>query len=445
MQDVRRLTALILAYDFPPYVSVGGLRPYSWFRYLARFGVDPIVVTRQWENRFGDERDYVAPGAVPHEVVEETISGTIVRAPHRPHLGNRILLNYGNTRNVLLRRAITAAYELGQFYANVGPKAAVYRAARNLLSRRRVDVILATGEPFVLFRYATKLSREFGIPWVADFRDAWSQNKGRAGFRLSRRWDEALERRYTASARLITTVSGLLARMLATVHEGKTVEIVMNGFDPESVESARSTPQARDRFTIGFAGMIYGWHPVETVFSVLNHVSAVAPFELSLVGINDRVGIERLLTSKFSNLAKKTTFVGRLPNDLAARELAKANVLLMFNNYAYLGTKIFDYLALKRHVLLCYANDPDANRLRVAHYNLEIGDQDDDRVLETVVRETRAGTVVQDAEHLRVVLTRLIDTFRLTGAVPCESLGTEKYSRVTQTATLAALLRGVVQ
>jgi hypothetical protein len=41
---------LILAYDFPPYVSVGGLRPYNWFKYLKEFGVEPIVVTRQWGN-----------------------------------------------------------------------------------------------------------------------------------------------------------------------------------------------------------------------------------------------------------------------------------------------------------------------------------------------------------------------------------------------------------
>jgi len=37
---------LILAYDFPPYVSVGGLRPYAWYRYLHEFDVFPIVVTR---------------------------------------------------------------------------------------------------------------------------------------------------------------------------------------------------------------------------------------------------------------------------------------------------------------------------------------------------------------------------------------------------------------
>ena len=32
---------LIFAYDFPPYVSVGGLRPYSWYKYLKEYGIEP--------------------------------------------------------------------------------------------------------------------------------------------------------------------------------------------------------------------------------------------------------------------------------------------------------------------------------------------------------------------------------------------------------------------
>jgi hypothetical protein len=35
---------LILAYDFPPYVSVGGLRPYSWCKCFHEFRIYPIVV-----------------------------------------------------------------------------------------------------------------------------------------------------------------------------------------------------------------------------------------------------------------------------------------------------------------------------------------------------------------------------------------------------------------
>lgn len=50
---------LILAYDFPPYVSVGGMRPYNWYRYLKEFDVEPVVITRQWENKHGNQLDYI--------------------------------------------------------------------------------------------------------------------------------------------------------------------------------------------------------------------------------------------------------------------------------------------------------------------------------------------------------------------------------------------------
>ena len=59
MQEKR---VLILAYDFPPYVSVGGLRPYAWYKYLRECGVYPVVITRQWANRYGNALDYIAAG-----------------------------------------------------------------------------------------------------------------------------------------------------------------------------------------------------------------------------------------------------------------------------------------------------------------------------------------------------------------------------------------------
>ncbi len=73
------MRVLILAYDFPPLVRVGGFRPYSWFRYFHEFGIEPVVITRQWENRYGDDRDYVAPSASDDVIVEQDGHGTIVR------------------------------------------------------------------------------------------------------------------------------------------------------------------------------------------------------------------------------------------------------------------------------------------------------------------------------------------------------------------------------
>jgi glycosyltransferase involved in cell wall biosynthesis len=60
---------LILAYDFPPYVSVGGLRPYSWYKYFHEFGLYPIVVTRQWGNKYGNHLDYIAPKPILFKIM----------------------------------------------------------------------------------------------------------------------------------------------------------------------------------------------------------------------------------------------------------------------------------------------------------------------------------------------------------------------------------------
>ena len=279
---------MILAYDFPPYVSVGGLRPYSWFRYLREFGVEPVVITRQWANHYRDERDYIAPSATPGVEVEESDLGTIVRTPYAPNLSNQLLLAGGPAKHRLARKLITAWYEIGQYYATIGSKVRLYHAARSYLAAHKVDVIIATGEPFVLFKYATQLSQEFGIPWVADYRDAWSQDKRRIGMRISQGWEAGLERRFTASASAIVTVSAFVKDHLAQLHPGKASEIIPNGYDPEAIAKARATQQGHARFTVAFAGSIYGWHPVESVFGVFDDFIQAHPdttMALHLVGV----------------------------------------------------------------------------------------------------------------------------------------------------------------
>jgi len=442
------MRVLILAYDFPPYVSVGGLRPYSWYRYLKEFGVEPVVVTRQWANDFRDERDYVAPTPTDRIEVERTEHGTILRTPSRPILSHRLLLRHGPGRYRLLRKLITAGYEAGQYYVNVGPKKPLYDAARRYIREHGADVIMATGNPFVLFRYAARLSREFAIPWVADYRDPWSQDKRRQIYRVSRPWVAALERRYVTSASAITTVADSVRDLLAGLHPRTQISVVLNGYDPEAMAAARGIEPPRAPLTLAFTGSIYGWHPVESVFSQLDAHNAAhvdGPVHLMMVGVAGRDEIEGTLRARFPALAARTTFTARLSNDRMAAEVARAHAFLMFNNYAYPGTKIFDYLALQRRILLCYADDPEARALKARYYNIDEPSGADDRVLERIVEATRSGVVVRDAPHLRRVLDALQRELAEEGSIVCDTGDIEEYSRRTQAGRLAAILREVAR
>lgn len=440
-----RMKVLILAYDFPPFVSVGGLRPFGWYRYLGRYGVEPVVVTRQWGNHYGDERDYICPSPTAEVEVEESSQGTIIRTPYRPTLSNRMMLRFGPHRFSLLRRTLSAFHEIGQYYIPVGTRIGLYRAAHEHLSTRGADAIVATGEPFVLFRYASLLSRKFGIPWIGDYRDPWSQDKRRARPGLGRRWTETVERRSTAGASALVAVSPAVGKLLHELHGGKRIEVIPNGYDPDAMATATNIPQGHDRLRIAFTGTIYDWHPVESVFRVLEGflASRASPdVELQMVGLHRRGPVEEL-ARRFPTLASHITFVPRLSNDEMARKLARANLFLLFNNYADIGTKVYDYLALRRRILLCYSDDPEAQILRSRHYHLEFPAGTDDRALERIVRKTESGVVVRDAAHLGRVLEETHREFRQRGAVACSSVGVEQYSRAGQTELMANLLHEV--
>ena len=138
---------LILAYDFPPYVSVGGLRPYAWHKYFRKFGLEPIVVTRQWDPVRQNALDYIAPSEFSTVITEETQWGIVVKAPYKPTVSNRLLLKYGASRFKLLRKTLTFLTECLQFVLPVGPKRPIYLAAKAFLLQNQVDFIIGSATP----------------------------------------------------------------------------------------------------------------------------------------------------------------------------------------------------------------------------------------------------------------------------------------------------------
>ena len=413
--------ALILAYDFPPYVSVGGLRPASWANYLHEFDVFPIVVTRQWTNKYGNALDYIAPSESQEVIIENTDTATIIRTPYKPNLANEILLKYGDQKYKYIRKFVTAFYEVFQWFFNIGPKSQVYFAAKDYLKNNKVDCITATGEPFILFRYASKLSKKFNIPWIADYRDPWVQS-GRSLNKLQKVWNIYNEKRFLKNASAITTVSVFCKKLISTNIKNKDFYIITNGYEDTIIKNVEEITQNFKVLNIGFAGMIYDYHPLESFLRVVNEfVQNDNAICANFYGINKSVEIEQLITDKYSTLKNCIKICPKLKNSDLVQELAKNNALLLFNDYEILGTKIYDYLAVKRLMLLCYANDTEANMLKKKYFktttvlaNLE----DISKSLQAdVIKETNSGIVVENAEHLLEVLQNLQLQFSKKGSI----------------------------
>ena len=105
-----------------------------------------------------------------------------------------------------------------------------------------------------------------------------------------------------------------------------------------------------------------------------------------------------------------------------------------------MGTKIYDYLGLKRLILFCFTHDPEAEALKKRYYPLEVGTDFSETLQEDVLRETNAGIILKDADHLLETLTTLYEEHTASGEISCNSKNTENYSRKIQTKKMADFL-----
>lgn len=434
---------LILAYDFPPYVSVGGLRPFNWMKYLNDFDVHPILITRQWNNKNGNVLDYISASETNQTIVEKTEQYTLHKTPYFPNLSNRLFLKYGESKFRIFRKLISVNYQFFQYVFPIGPQIELYKEARKYLKNNKVDAIIATGEPFSLFKYASKLSDEFGIPWVADYRDPWSQSFTYENKKFMRFWNRYFEKKYVKNARLITTVDDLFKSKITKLFPNKELSILTNGYDPESMKLVENVAQQNTTFNISFVGTIYNWHPVRsllTAYSKFVEGQKAPKAKLIFYGINNEDFITSIVANELPNLKAHVEIVPKLQNKTLLEELAKNNACLLFNYYSFTGTKIYDYLGIRRKIIFCYSNDAEAKELKQKYFFNQDPSFENITPQIDIIKETNSGVIVENSDHLLTVLNEMYQEFLNTGKIACDSLDVDRFSRKRQVEKLAKIV-----
>jgi glycosyltransferase involved in cell wall biosynthesis len=238
---------LIVSFTFPPYEVIGAVRVGKVAKYLDLFGHDVRVVTAR------DQSVRSAEGIVEIDGGKVTYTQWVgIRRVADRVLGRGASLETRDRSPVvgrLLRWVRTLAY-FPDPYAGWLPFA--YKAARNICYRWRPDLILASSGPPTALMVASLLSRRFGVPWVADMRDLWTENQTYTEPAWRRRIEAFIERRVLRSAAGLVTVSEPLAERLRRFN--RPVEIVLNGFDTLDVaERNRWTSE----LSVVFTGTVY--------------------------------------------------------------------------------------------------------------------------------------------------------------------------------------------
>lgn len=436
---------LILAYDFPPYVSVGALRPYSWYKYFNKENIYPIVITRQWENKYGNHLDYIAPGSSKSSITEASDFGTIIRTPYNPNFANRLMLKYGNNKYKLFRKLISAFFEIFQYILPIGTKVRLYFEAKKYLKDNSVDLILVTAEPFILFKYASSLSKKFKIPWIADYRDPWTKSKVRSPNLFLKCFNQFFERKFLKNVIHIVTVSEFFKEKITQVIKNKTITIISNGFDDENAKQANKIRQPSQNLNIAFTGSLYNWHPIKSFLSVIESINEVSnKIHLNFYGVNRESLIKQLLENH-PNTSNNCSFKGKMQNNELMLELANNNLLLLFNDYAIMGTKIFDYIGVKRHILLCFEDDNEANILKKLYHPLFTFNESEKLLQKEAIIETNSGTIIKNSIELKEKLLEFINEMEESGRINCNSTNIDKYARSYKVITYGNLINKIIK
>jgi glycosyltransferase involved in cell wall biosynthesis len=120
--------------------------------------------------------------------------------------------------------------------------------ASSKLNPPDVDLILASGPPFVSFSLAQRLSDRLGRPYVLDYRDLWSRNFYRPLPAVTEHETSVL-----ASCAKIITVSPSWGRVMDEEFGVRhKLQVITNGYDPEDLMGVK--PEVFGHFAIVYAG-----------------------------------------------------------------------------------------------------------------------------------------------------------------------------------------------
>ncbi len=359
---MARRTLLLIAYHFPPLGGMASLRAWRFARLLPEFGWDAFVLT-------AERGDFVRDVSLsfPAERTLRAYNLELSRAA-RGALG----LAPGAAQNFARRSPWGRLRDFARRYvyrpdAQVGFYPFALGAARRLLRDRRVDALVSTAYPMTAHLIARRLAAESRLPWVADFRDLWSDWSTERGLRL--RLDQRLERDVLARASAVTTVSPTYAQVLAE-RGARRVEVLTNAFDEETF--APPAPPVESG-TFAYLGTYYPGHQdhLDTALRALGRLlraGRVPDLRVRFIGAPP-VGLDDLLRDV--GLLGRCQATGFLPHAAAARELRRAQVVFFAGPEAAqppalrgnVAGKVFEYLASGRPIVMIGHPDSDVAHL----------------------------------------------------------------------------------
>lgn len=383
-----RKKVLIIAYIFPPVGGSGVQRSLKFVKYLREFGFEPVVIT------VGNTRYPLKDETLIDEIPEEV---EIIRIKERTtsidsnyinkliHLYSGIvndsnLINkYINVLNSTKQNVIN--YLLIPDY-NILWATEVLNVINEKLNFSEIDIIYTTSGPYSDHIIGYYLKRWYDIPWIADFRDEWTNNpyaksdKENICYQISFLMENNIVH-YADKVNAVTPVSKLNYEKIFGLNPSKVLGIT-NGYDEEDFSMYSCKDVKNEKFTIMHNGLLYMIRTPLTFMKAIqnilkknkikrDNIKVIFGFTENLnewLKIRDDLGLNDIIE-----------FLDYMPHRESLALAGKSDVLLLIvghgekNKSVYPG-KLFEYLRLSKPIL---ALSPEGSIVDMLLSNLNRG------------------------------------------------------------------------
>lgn len=416
---------LIISYYWPPSGGSGVQRWLYFTKYLREYNWEPVIYTvEKGEYPYTDSslEQHIPQGLEiikgpiwePYTLFKK-LSGT--KEQVNPSIFSEMERGSWFKRFLLWIRGNFFIPDARMFW--IRPS---IRLLENYLKKHPVDFIVSTGPPHSTHLIARSLKRRLGIPWLADFRDPWTQIYSFKQLNLSslsKRIHTRLEKSVLQEADLVVTVSPDCKRGLESIVD-REVLVITNGY-----ESFPKQNPVKDHAKIKmlYAGVLSADRNPSIFWKVLENYLMDNPalsekFELILIGNIDPLIVAQL---KASNLNQYVQVYASMPHGQLQNYLFQADLLLLVGvpgNKGVITGKFFEYLYLQKPIYSISPTDSDVVTIlneTQAGLNADYTDSEKlysnlERVFEMVLKNSFPGNENKIASYSRKNLTNAISS-----------------------------------
>ncbi|MEZ4847830.1 MAG: glycosyl transferase family 1 [Bacteroidia bacterium] len=388
---------LLITYYWPPSGGAGVQRVLKMGKYFHEYGWKPIIYTA--ENPAYPIIDESLLQDVPSEL-------TVIKGPiwepyelYKKFTGQgkkeKVYSGFLNEKKKLSFTKKLSIWIRGNFFI---PDARGFwikpstKLLTEYLKENPVDAIISSGPPHTAHIIARNLKRIIQKPWIADFRDPWTNIDFYDQLMLSRwadRIHHKMEKSVIQEAEKVITVSWAWEKEFAEMG-ANAVGVINNGFDHNDFHFEK--PPLEEKFVFSHIGYLNGDRNPPALWEAFGEICKEIPavkksLVLRFIGKTDYITFQQIEENGLSDCVEKIPYV---PHSEVLNYTCSSQVLMLLVNnvpnvMGHIPGKTYEYIGSRRPILAIGPEDADFAK---------------------VIRETNSGEICdfEDKEKMKRVI-----------------------------------------